>query len=143
MKRFLCYAIFLLMATRLFGICPNSISSSDFSNPEKEVRCFNLIKCEGINIEIYKYNYFYLYPDGRIEIRVVMNQTSQESLFSGYYSINTNNNSISIATEDKKPFFFISPNEYTYCGSNSITIVGTLNNLSFATICTKKSLSAA
>lgn len=56
-----------------------------------------------------------------------MSQTSQESLFSGYYSINTNNNSISIATEDKKPFYFISPNEYTYCGSNSITIVGTLN----------------
>lgn len=126
MKRFLCSAIFLLMATRLFGICPNSISSSVFSIPEKAV-CFNLIKCEGIDIEIYKYNYFYLYPDGRIEIRVVMNQTSQESLFSGYYSINTNNNSISIATEDKKPFYFISPNEYTYCDSNSITIVGTLN----------------
>lgn len=85
MKRFLCSAIILLMATRLFGICPNSISSSVFSIPEKAV-CFNLIKCEGIDIEIYKYNYFYLYPDGRIEIRVVMNQTSQESLFSGYYS---------------------------------------------------------
>ena len=138
MKKLLLTLLVFMSTTNMFGACPHNNSYNEVPNFStyytREKTCFNLVSAESGESNIlnnYKHNYFYLYPSGKIEIRVVMRQTSQEFLFYGYYSINSTNNTISITTQDGKPYYFIAPNEYTNVSSssNQITIVGTIHGI--------------